>query len=162
MAGTVKTAGFLVKIEKDWHGEEIKGELWAALQKSLPKLGELGAEKMRANIRGHRKTGEVEASIMWSTYDRRSAIGPPARSEEKILSPRSMRSVFIGSAMGAGRYTKSGKRISIVTSIEYGTRHSGATPFILPVISQIRVAASQLYGEEIREVIEKSRPRKAG
>ena len=140
-----------------WYGKEIMVDVNSARDGSLPKIGAAGVEIMRS--RAPVLTGETRASVMWRTYNNQSSVGPPANPSEVISRPRSRRAVAIGSAMGAGRYTKSGARISAITSIEFGHRAGGSSvspqPFIRPSFSKIGRMGKQIFAEDIRPVINK-------
>ena len=140
-----------------WYGTQMKVDINGARDSSLPKIGAAGVQIMRS--KAPFVTGETQASIMWRTHDKQSAIGYPADPSEVIAKPRSRRAVTIGSAMGAGRYTQKGERISVITSIEYGHKTSGGFvaphPFIRPSFSSISRLGKQIFAEDIRPVINK-------
>lgn len=138
---------------RKWYGTQIMTDVNSARDGALPKIGALGVEIMRN--KAPVLTGETKASIMWRTHNRESAIGPPANPMEKIAKPRSRRAVAIGSAMGAGTYTKRGDRVSVITAIEYGTRSTSPTPFIRPSFPSIKNAGKQVFAEDVRPVINK-------
>lgn len=145
---------FKVDTVKEWYGTQIMAEIIQARDESLVKIGTIGVQQMKKNISGHRKTGEIEDSIMWRTWNKMSS---PKLTKDILYAPKSRRSVVIGSRHGAGEISKRGIRHSIVTSVEYGTTHSGATPFIRPAKRQISSQVKQIMTADTKKVIDKPR-----
>jgi len=148
-----------VDVTARWGTDKLMRELFKMKKKSLKKGGEIGVEMMREELanRAQNETGETADSLMWAMKDGNSSVGGMARSDEVITPPKSEHQVYVGSAHGAGRITKGGKRISIITSIEYGTKNNTKGLGFIRATAKNNRLASKFIEEYKKDVAEASK-----
>jgi len=109
-----------VRTEFDWNGDEVKIIGHRVVRKTAYETGLVveGQAKVLTPV----KTGRLAGSITTQASDHGNNVRSPATDTDKINAPTDAMEVLVGTAVDYAPY------------VEYGTRRSGAQPFLRPAL----------------------------
>jgi HK97 gp10 family phage protein len=92
-------------------------------------------------IRAPVDTGRLAGSITWATDKKRSAVEPPATGRDAVDSPKDEWTLHVGTAVEYAPY------------MEYGTKRTGAQPYLRPALDDNRKRAQDIYAKALQGAI---------
>ncbi len=94
-----------------------------------------------AMIRAPVDTGRLAGSITWATDKKRAAVEPPATGRDAVDSPKDEWTLHVGTAVEYAPY------------MEYGTKRTGAQPYLRPALDDNRKRAQDIYAKALQGAI---------